>query len=1186
MLQLIVFLLFSFFITIKPAEIVKGPQLAGETLLQVKFGDNYEPHKKLKQATDTLAKEGAQGKDSVLAILNAIPIAHSQTEQGVPINTWFYEIIEAIKAKLNSTDKKEPAKKFLDYMRTPEFITDLHKADATENDIVQRFEMLKKNYLPSANPPTAGNFVTYMHLGIRDEIIDIIVDEILKNPLLTTPTKKINIVNELQTIMHTLWGEFFDISAGRLNSIYDVVKTLPADAQIRYFSNENIFFEQQPITKNQQDGKKSLHPLLVDALKQFNKYTEADKIKFAPLLITTISNENDLSALAPLIIELIDNKKLSIDAQDTNGNTMLLAVLKTASEQKAISSSQKQIVDALLANGANVNIPDKNEQTAIFYSYNLNAPDIVQKLIDAGANLLLKPKNRSLLNQMDTDSTYSATASNYHLSESRKLIMKEFLYQAIKNKNLTAITNFEEKGNVNLVKDGYRETFPLIQAAQVVTGDDKLVYDIHLLTIDVPDTNLTNRVNSKTALEYAVESNNYPAFAFLLGKYTNSGKGKETITIDGSPLVYLIAQHFDKLFSDKNNLEKYKGILQKVLDAKPNIATVNAKNQNLLHILAQNTGLQKWHKDLIQQIITYVKTTNDKLLTAEDTDKKTPAVLAQQSTIEWLVPMFKTLPTPPTTGPKPTQPNIQFTADALYQAIKNHKLETLFPDQSQLTVYEKNLSTILTKDNVDKILESSSNKSSDNNTLFDLARNAGLVNWQAPLIQKIADYAYAHKSELFTEKDLMGETPTSLAKYFQNTLVENALKAAVLSQKSTPQTPTVLDPAAKPIESEKFEAQNPSHIGLQQVITALQTNSGNNQSINNIDAYISQAATNSWCKVMLLALKDLRDNKGQEKPLQTGSLYILHEYMKNKIKEEMQNKTLTYTTIKSWLGDFKDPKSMKDLIIYTHSSFVKYMIDAVLPYGAANFDAKNISEFMLKLDRLCQAFNKLIQVPIKLSVSDSLKNWIISPSNQTTSKIEFLCNILQNISDEKVLKLLLPALEQFVFSYGLTEIDQKTRNTLLLALFKNNDVLQFMGLSNEQLAVYTKIINNSDLSAVDNLGKNVLHYIARSHALMQNNATQVEEIIKAALAQNKNIFAIKDAQHKTPIDLATSFAFGTNTKNQAFINLYNKVIQQQPKPAVIDPAQQQAAFTNIYGTLEQLKNNLSNLVKLLTPKKA
>ena len=135
--------------------------------------------------------------------------------------------------------------------------------------------------------------------------------------------------------------------------------------------------------------------------------------------------DSDMSPLQKAVLEgnvasvekLIDKGK-SLETTDDSGNTAIFWALfadECSEASCSISVQQQQIVDLLLANGANVKVANEWQETPLHLAASIDgSADILRALLDKGANI----------NALDTDqSTPLHWAANYGITENIELLL-------------------------------------------------------------------------------------------------------------------------------------------------------------------------------------------------------------------------------------------------------------------------------------------------------------------------------------------------------------------------------------------------------------------------------------------------------------------------------------------------------------------------------------------------------------------------------------------------------------------------------------------------------------------------------------------------------------------------------------------------------------------------------------------
>lgn len=143
-----------------------------------------------------------------------------------------------------------------------------------------------------------------------------------------------------------------------------------------------------------------LHPkngqwgLGADTDSKIASFMLSENKKDLPILIDVIElncKEEKLKALKNKIIALLSLYHANLDIQDDKGCTPLRATLARYLDSNCNDDENKEIIAMLLANGANVNIPDKDGHNAlgpaVTFHYIKDYKEIIAMLLDHGAKV-------------------------------------------------------------------------------------------------------------------------------------------------------------------------------------------------------------------------------------------------------------------------------------------------------------------------------------------------------------------------------------------------------------------------------------------------------------------------------------------------------------------------------------------------------------------------------------------------------------------------------------------------------------------------------------------------------------------------------------------------------------------------------------------------------------------------------
>ncbi|MGB5919486.1 ankyrin repeat domain-containing protein [Arcobacter sp.] len=253
-------------------------------------------------------------------------------------------------------------------------------------------------------------------------------------------------------------------------------------------------------------------------------------------------NENEL--LAKYFISL--DKKL-LDLQDPEGNTSL---------HKAVKNKQIKQVKFLVEAGADVNIPNENEETPIFYSLYKKDKDIFVYLVEHGADIYKeKEYDRSLLNV------------------------------AIRSKQLDIVNYLLNKDTKNVLA---------INEINDVIYDKKLDLLKIFLTKNI-DINTADK-SGKFPLEIAIKTENLSIVKYILDNganiYIKDKKGRnflqKTIKYNYNPEIFEYLINLDKKNFFTNSADNNGRTL--LFDA------IKSEKLNLIETLVNNS-VDIYHKD-------------------------------------------------------------------------------------------------------------------------------------------------------------------------------------------------------------------------------------------------------------------------------------------------------------------------------------------------------------------------------------------------------------------------------------------------------------------------------------------------------------------------------------------------------------------------------------------------------------
>lgn len=253
---------------------------------------------------------------------------------------------------------------------------------------------------------------------------------------------------------------------------------------------------------------------------------------------------------------IIKNEKRILDLIDIIDTVNYVDKTGQSPLTMAIRRNSKQIVEILLDNGADINLKNTKGQTPLVVACKKGNFEIVKMLLDRGANIYL-------------EDVYGKTALMYALYNKKSDILQALLnvYHGEENPDITYINKKDNAGKTALIWSCLLEFEPTKQLDYIfLLTKDLLVKNnnVEMLLNENANVNIVDN-EGKTALMYAVDSENNMVIKKLLecngySKYSNIayvGINLKNYDTSKKELAYIKDSNWLKYQTEKKgNLER------------------------------------------------------------------------------------------------------------------------------------------------------------------------------------------------------------------------------------------------------------------------------------------------------------------------------------------------------------------------------------------------------------------------------------------------------------------------------------------------------------------------------------------------------------------------------------------------------------------------------------------------------